>query len=410
MSQPRCYSASQSLSGVRYEIRGRLAAKAEALEAAGINVLKLNIGNPGRFGFRAPEALNDAIRANLQQSDAYAHQKGLIEARSALAEAAWTRYQIKLDPQHIFIGNGVSELIDLSLRALLNAGDEVLIPSPDYPLWTAAVTLNGGRAVSYPCRPEDGFVPDAAEIEALITPRTRALVLINPNNPTGAVYPLETLRAIAALADRYGLVLMSDEIYGDIGYDGAPFHPMASLLDSVPVLSYGGLSKVHRACGYRVGWLALSGALNNARSLIDGIELLSSLRLCSNVPTQWAIKPALKDFSIHTLTAPGGRLYETRAVLIAACAASQHLKLTAPRGAIYGFPQIDAGEGFDDEAFAYQLLEREHVLIVPGSSFNFAARDHFRITLLPEAAQMREVIARIDACVGAMVDGTALAA
>jgi len=403
------FSASQSLHGVRYEIRGRLAAKAEELENAGHDVLKLNIGNPGRFGFRAPESLNAAIRSHLADSDAYGHQKGLFSARSALANQQLTRFGVAVAAENIFIGNGVSELIDLSLRALLNADDEVLIPSPDYPLWTAAVTLNGGRAVSYPCHPENGFVPNALDIEALITPRTRALVVINPNNPTGAVYPLQTLKEIAALAERYSLVVMSDEIYNDITFDTARFVPMAALVSEVPVFSYCGLSKVHRACGYRVGWLSLSGNLSGARALLDGIELLSSLRLCANVPAQWAIEPALQEHSIFELTAPNGRLYETRQALIEACAGSRHLRINAPAGAIYGFPQV-IQPGFDDEVFAYRLLESKHILIVPGSSFNFVRRDHFRITLLPEAKQMRQVIERIDECIGEMAESLALEA
>lgn len=407
--QHSSFSASQSLRGVRYEIRGRLAAKAEELEAAGHEVLKLNIGNPGRFGFRAPEALNDAIRAHLADSDSYGHQKGLISAREAIAEQQLARHGVVVNPANIFIGNGVSELIDLSLRAVLNPLDEVLIPSPDYPLWTAAVTLNGGRSVSYPCRPENGFVPLAEEIEALITPRTRALVIINPNNPTGAVYPRATLQALADLAERRGLIVMSDEIYSDITYGAAEFVPMATLVQGVPVFSYCGLSKVHRACGYRVGWLSLTGQLADSRGLIDGLELLSSLRLCANVPAQWAIAPAMRENSIFSLTAPGGRLFETRRALMDACALSTHLELSAPNGAIYGFPRITAA-GFDDEAFAYRLLETERILIVPGSSFNFAQRDHFRITLLPEAEAMSVVIGRIDACVGEMVQSRALEA
>lgn len=400
---------SQALTGVRYEIRGRLAARAEELEAAGAQVLKLNIGNPGRFGFRAPDVLNDAIRAHLADSDSYGHQKGLLAAREALSASLFARHSVNVQANHIFVGNGVSELIDLSLRALLNPGDEVLIPSPDYPLWTAAATLNGGVAVSYPCRPENGFVPNPDEIEALITPKTRALVIINPNNPTGAVYPLKTLQGLAALAERHGLVVMSDEIYSDITFDQARFVPMAALVQGVPVFSYCGLSKIHRACGYRVGWLSLSGNLGQARALIDGLELLSSLRLCANMPAQWAIEPAMQERSIFALTAPGGRLHETRHALVEACARSTHLELSAPNGAIYGFPRIRAA-GFDDETFAYRLLESQRILIVPGSSFNFALRDHFRITLLPEAAVMRDVVERIDTCIGEMVAAPALEA
>jgi alanine-synthesizing transaminase len=389
----------ERLSEVRYEIRGELARRARELEAQGRTPIKLHIGNPGVFGFRAPEHLQRAIADRIERTDPYTHQQGLPAAREAIAAFHKRRGTPNATPERVFIGNGVSELIDLSLRALLNPGDEVLVPSPDYPLWTAATILNDGRAVHYRCRAEDGFLPDPDEIAALITPRTRAIVLINPNNPTGAVYPRALLERIVAIAARHHLLLMADEIYDEILYDGARFEPLAPLAGEVPCLSFGGLSKVHRACGWRVGWAVLSGDPVACGELHHAMDLLGALRLCANVPGQFAIEAALQgDPTIHALTAPGGRLHATRQALVDACAASEHLELVTPQGALYGFPAVvgPAAHGFDDHAFALELLESEDVLIVPGSSFNVPYRDHFRVTLLPEAPVLREVFARID--------------
>jgi len=304
----------------------------------------------------------------------------------------------------VFIGNGVSELIMLAMRALLNPGDEVLVPSPDYPLWTASAVIHGARAVHYPCRPERGFVPDPAEVEALVSPRTRALVVINPNNPTGAVYPREVLAALADIAARRHLVLLSDEIYDEMLYDDAAFVPLAALAGHGLCLSFAGLSKVYRACGLRVGWLVFSGEREHARDYIQAVELLASLRLCANVPGQFAVQTALGGHqSILDLTRPGGRLYATRAALLAAVARSRWLSVVPPRGAMYGFVRVHAERlpgglaAFDDQRFALDLLERKHVLVAPGSSFNVSYRDHFRVTLLPDPEQMADVFARIEA-------------
>jgi alanine-synthesizing transaminase len=293
----------------------------------------------------------------------------------------------------------VSELIDLALRALLNDGDEVLLPSPDYPLWSAATTLNGGRPVYYPCPATRAHQPDPDEIEALITPRTRALVVINPNNPTGAVYPRALLEAMVRIAERHRLLLLSDEIYDEIVYDGAQFVPLAQIAQDLPCLTFDGLSKVQRACGYRVGWLSLTGAPATLTELAHGLDLLASLRLCANVPGQWAIAPSLEGAAtIAQLTVPGGRLYETRRAIIESCAQSRFLELVAPQGALYAFPGVRQAllPAFNDETFALTLLETESVLVVPGSGFNFGAANHFRVTLLPQAAQLREVFARIE--------------
>ena len=390
---------SARLEDVRYEIRGELAQRAREFEAQGREIVKLNIGNPGLFGFAVPEHVRAAIERNLARSEAYCHQQGLESARATIAMQQRAHGVGNASPENIFIGNGVSELIDLALRALLNDGDEVLLPSPDYPLWSAATTLNGGRPVYYPCPATRAHLPDPDEIEALITPRTRALVVINPNNPTGAVYPRALLQTLVSIAERHHLLLLSDEIYDEIVYDGAEFVPLAQLAQDVPCLTFDGLSKVQRACGYRVGWLSLTGAPATLGDLVHGLDLLASLRLCANVPGQWAIAPSLEGAAtIAQLTAPGGRLHEARRAIIEACAQSRFLELVAPQGALYAFPGVSPAvlPNFDDQAFALNLLEQESVLVVPGTGFNFAARNHFRITLLPQAAQLRDVFARIE--------------
>lgn len=389
----------ERLSEVRYEIRGELARRARELELQGRTLIKLNIGNPGNFGFRAPEHLQRAIAGDMDRTDPYTHQQGLPEAREAIAAAYARRNTPDAHADRVFIGNGVSELIDLSLRALLNPGDEVLVPSPDYPLWSAATILNDGRPVYYRCAPENGFQPDPDEIEALVSQRTRAIVLINPNNPSGASYPRALLERIVAIAERHNLLLMVDEIYDQILYDDAPFHPVAPLAGETPCITYSGLSKVHRACGWRVGWAMLSGAAQRLGEFRAAMDLLSALRLCANVPGQLAIDAAVNGpDTVTALCTPGGRLYETRRAVIEACAASEHLSLVAPAGALYAFPAVvgDAAKGFDDHSFALELMNEEGVLVVPGSSFNVPYRHHFRVTLLPEATVMRDVFARID--------------
>jgi alanine-synthesizing transaminase len=384
---------------VRYEIRGKLARRALALERLGYDIVSLNIGNPFAFGFRTPETMRLAMIENLRNSEGYVHQKGIFPAREAVVMQQQERGVRGVTAEEVFIGNGVSELIDLTLRALLNPGDEVLVPSPDYPLWTAAVNLNTGRAVHYPCHAAQRFIPDPEEIESLITKRTRAIVVVNPNNPTGAVYPRETLTAIAQLAEKHRLVVLCDEIYDHILYDDAEFVPMATLVHNTLCCTMSGLSKVYRACGYRVGWASFSGDVAGAAEYLSGLELLSSLRLCSNVPGQWAVQTALGGYqSIQELTRPGGRLYESRQVIIDGVERSKYLKLARPMGALYAFVEVrsDVLPGFDDQAFALDLLEKKHVLVAPGVSFNVAYRNSFRITNLPEPQVLATVFARID--------------
>ena len=390
---------SAGLANVRYEIRGKLAHRALALERQGYDIVSLNIGNPYAFGFRTPETMRLAMIENLRNSEGYVHQKGIFPAREAVVMQQQERGVRGVTADEVFIGNGVSELIDLTLRALLNAGDEVLVPSPDYPLWTAAVNLNSGRAVHYPCHAKNSFVPDPAEIEALITQRTRAIVIVNPNNPTGAVYPRETLIAIAQLAEKHRLVVLSDEIYDHILYDDAEFVPMATLVHDTLCCTMSGLSKVYRACGYRVGWASFSGDLESAGEYLSALELLSSLRLCSNVPGQWAVQTALGGYqSICELTRPHGRLYESRQAIIDGVAHSKYLRLRKPMGALYSFIEV-RGEvlpDFDDQAFALDLLEKKHVLVAPGVSFNVPYRNAFRITNLPEPQIVATVFKRIE--------------
>ncbi|MEW5307757.1 MAG: hypothetical protein WDW36_010133 [Sanguina aurantia] len=356
------------------------------------NIIKLNIGNPGRHGFDAPAHLREAIASHLHDSEAYGHEQGLEIARDAIAAQQHARGARHVDADRIFIGNGVSELIDLSLRALLQSDDEVLLPSPDYPLWSAATILNGGRPRYYRCLASHGHLPDPDEVEALITPRTRALVLINPNNPTGAVYPRALLERLVAVAARHKLLLLCDEIYDEILYDEAVFQPLAEVAGELPCISFGGLSKVHRACGYRVGWMSLSGDPTRTVAYRDALQLLAALRLCANVTAQWAVIPALQGApTIGALTAPGGRLHDARRAVIEGVAASEFLDLVAPGGALYAFPQVRADRiaQFDDNAFALRLLEEESVLVVPGSSFNVAASRHIRLTLLPQPPSAR---------------------
>jgi alanine-synthesizing transaminase len=387
------------LEGVRYEIRGELAARAGALERQGYEIISLNIGNPGLFGYRTPETMRLAMIENLGQSEAYCHQKGIFPAREAVVMQQQGRGVMDVTADDVFIGNGVSECIDLALRALLNSGDEVLIPSPDYPLWSASVALNHGKAIYYRCQPENGFQPDPDEIRSMITARTRAIVLINPNNPTGAVYSRELLEEIASLAEQHQLVVFSDEIYDEMLYGEVKHIPMSTLVHDTLCVTFNGLSKIYRACGYRVGWMVFSGDRENAKDYQHAVELVASLRLCANVPGQWAVQTALGGYqSILELTSPGGRLFQARQAIIDGVEKSKFMSLNKPDGAMYAFPAIDTSlfESFDDQEFAMELLEKKHVLIAPGSSFNVPYRNHFRLTTLPTERKLHSVFERME--------------
>ena len=396
---PAILRRAQHLDNVRYEIRGPLARRALELERQGFEIIKLNIGNPAPFGFRTPEAIRLALIENLGQSEGYSHQKGIIQAREAVAFDARSRGLSSVTAEDVFMGNGCSELILMCMETLLNPGDEVLVPAPDYPLWTAAVTLSNGRAVHYPCRAENGFVPDPEEVERLVTPKTRAIVIINPNNPTGAVYPRAALEALVRMAERHGLVVYADEIYDKILYDDVKHVALASLVEGTLCATFGGLSKVHRACGFRTGWVYFTGLKDHAKDYFEGLEVLSSLRLCANVPSQWAVQTALTGHqSIYELTAETGRLGRQRRALINGIQRSEFLHVVPPTGALYAFPSIDTHKlpHFNDAKFAAELLEREHVLVVPGSGFNIARTNHLRLTFLPHEETMHEVFVRME--------------
>lgn len=396
------------LEGVRYEIRGELAARATEMERKGYEIISLNIGNPGLFGYRTPETMRLAMIENLGQSEAYSHQKGIFPAREAVVMQQQYRGVMDVTAEDVYMGNGVSECIDLALRALLNSGDEVLIPSPDYPLWSASVALNHGKAVYYNCLPENRFQPDPDEIRGLINERTRGIVLINPNNPTGAVYSRELLEEIAGIAEQHQIVVFSDEIYDEMLFDDTEHIPMATLVKETLCATFGGLSKIYRACGYRVGWISFSGERDHAGNYLHAVELLASLRLCANVPGQWAVQTALGGFqSVRELTAPGGRLYQARQAIIDGVSKSRFMSLVVPNGSMYAFPAVDRSlfESFDDQKFALELLEKKHILIAPGSSFNVPYKNHFRLTTLPTERKMHMVFERMEDVLETMQSG-----
>jgi alanine-synthesizing transaminase len=396
---PFALRRAEHLKGVHYEIRGPLAQRALELERDGHDIIKLNIGNPAQFGFHTPGRMLAAVAENLPEAEGYGHQKGLLPAREAVVRHAQAQGVRHVTSEDVFIGNGASELILMCMESLLEPGDEVLVPAPDYPLWTAAVSLTGAKPVHYPCRPENGFVPDPAEVEKLVRARTRALVIINPNNPTGAVYPREVVGGLVRLAERRRLALFSDEIYDRIVYDGGAHVPTAPLCKDTLCATFGGLSKVHLACGFRTGWVVFSGDKRRASDYLGGLELLASLRLCPNLPGQWAV-PAAFDGpkAIDELTAENGRLGRQRRALIEGASRSRFLRLVPPRGALYAFPRVDRRvvPGFEDKRFAMELLEREHVFVIPGSGFNVPYTDHLRMTFLPDEETLREVFVRID--------------
>nr|WP_026343295.1 pyridoxal phosphate-dependent aminotransferase [Nocardia sp. BMG111209] len=389
---------SSKLTGVSYEIRGPVAEQAARLEAEGHHVVKLNTGNPLLFGFEAPaEILQDIVRS-LPASSGYSSSKGLLPARRAVVQYYQTLGVDDLDVEEVFLGNGVSELIMMAMTALLENGDEVLIPAPDFPLWTAATTLNGGRPVHYLCDEGSDWYPDCADIEAKITDRTRAIVIINPNNPTGAVYPPEVLHQILEIARRNNLVVFADEIYDKIRYDGSEHTAVAALAPDLLCLTFSGLSKAYRCAGFRSGWLAVSGPTQHAENYLEGLSMLAGLRLCANVPAQQAIQAALGGYqSIGDLVLPGGRLREQRDRAWEALNAIPGVSCVKPAGALYAFPRIDLDmyRIHDDERFVLDLLLQEKLHIVQGTGFNWPRPDHFRIITLPYADELEALIERI---------------
>lgn len=389
---------SSKLSGVSYEIRGPVAEHAARLEAEGHHVVKLNTGNPLLFGFEAPSEILQDIVGTLSSSSGYSSSKGLLSARRAVAQYYQNLDVDDVDVEEVFLGNGVSELIMMAMTALLENGDEVLVPAPDFPLWTAATTLNGGRAVHYLCDESSDWYPDMVDIEAKVTDRTRAIVIINPNNPTGAVYPPQVLREILEIARRHNLVVFSDEIYDKIYYDDLTHTATAALAPDLLCLTFSGLSKSYRCAGFRGGWLLVSGPTRHAQNYLEGLTMLAGLRLCANVPAQQAIQAALGGHqSIYDLTLPGGRLHEQRDRAWEALNAIPGLSCVKPKGAIYAFPKIDLDVYpiHDDEQFVLDLLLQEKLHIVQGTGFNWPRPDHFRILTLPHADDLEAIIERI---------------
>jgi alanine-synthesizing transaminase len=386
------------LANIRYDIRGPVHQEATRIEASGERVLKLNIGNPARFGFEAPESLVEEISRNLRHAHGYGESKGLLAAREAIVRYYQERRIAGAGVEDVYVGNGASELIMMALQGLLDTGDEVLVPAPDYPLWTAAVGLAGGRAVHYLCDESADWAPDVDDIAAKVTPRTKGLVVINPNNPTGAVYDEPTLHALIELARRHNLVLFSDEIYDKILYDGVSHTSTAALAPDLLCLTFNGLSKAYRLCGYRTGWLLVSGAKQHAASYLEGLDRLASMRLCPNMPSQYAVAVALdSEKSINDLVLPGGRLHEQRDTAWQRLNEIPGISCVKAKGALYAFPRIDPQVHplVDDERFVLDLLRAEKLLIVHGTGFNWPKPDHFRVVTLPSVEDLSEAIGRI---------------
>jgi len=397
--RPRTFAQSTKLQDVLYEIRGPVHDHAARLEAEGHRILKLNIGNPAPFGFEAPDVImRDMIQA-LPNAQGYSDSKGILSARRAVV----TRYELvadfpRFDVDSVFLGNGVSELITMTLQSLLDNGDQVLIPAPDYPLWTASTALAGGTPVHYLCDETNCWQPDLADMESKITPQTKALVVINPNNPTGAVYSRETLGRIASLARKHQLLLLADEIYDKILYDDATHVPLASVAPDLLCLTFNGLSKAYRVAGYRSGWLVITGPTEHATSFIEGISLLANMRLCPNVPAQHAIQVALGGHqSIDDLVLPGGRLLEQRDLAWEKLNTIPGVSCVKPRGALYVFPRLDpeVHDIIDDEKLVLDLLLEEKILVTQGTGFNWPTPDHLRIVTLPWARDLANAIERL---------------
>jgi alanine-synthesizing transaminase len=389
---------STKLASVCYDIRGPVMARAKQMEEDGHRIIKLNIGNLAPFGFEAPEEIQQDVIHNLPNSSGYSDSKGMFSARKAIMHYAQQKKIAGVGMEDIFIGNGASELIVMAMQGLLNTGDEVLVPAPDYPLWTAAVTLAGGTPRHYLCDEQNEWMPDLADMRRKITLNTRAIVIINPNNPTGALYSDELLKQIIDIAREHQLLIFADEIYDKMLYDGATHTSMASLADDVLFVTLNGLSKNYRACGYRAGWMIVSGDKKHAQDYIDGLTILASMRLCSNVPGQFAIQTALGGYqSINDLVAPNGRLTKQRDLAHQLLTAIPGVTCVKPKAALYLFPRFDP-EMYpieNDQKFILELLETEKVLVVQGSGFNWPNTDHLRIVFLPNADDLTEAIGRI---------------
>ena len=398
MTHNRIFDQSTKLQGVAYDIRGEVSTEAERMELDGHNILKLNTGNPAVFGFDAPDVIMRDMIAALPTSQGYSTSKGIIPARRAIV----TRYELEdfpsFDVNDVYLGNGVSELISMVTQALLDDGDEVLIPAPDYPLWTAATSLAGGTPVHYLCDEEDEWNPSIEDIRAKVTEKTKAIVVINPNNPTGAVYSRETLQKIVDVAREYNLLILADEIYDRILYDGAKHISIASLAPDLLTITFNGLSKAYRVAGYRAGWMVLTGPKSHARGFIEGLDLLAGTRLCPNVPAQHAIQVALGGRqSIYELTGEGGRLLKQRNIAYEKLNEIPGVSVVKPMGALYCFPRLDPEvyEIHDDSKLMLDILRAEKILMVQGTGFNWPTPDHFRVVTLPWASQLENAIERL---------------
>ncbi|HPB90730.1 MAG: pyridoxal phosphate-dependent aminotransferase [Rhodocyclales bacterium] len=389
---------SAKLNNVCYDIRGPVLARAKQMEEEGHKIIKLNIGNLAPFGFDAPEEIQQDMILNLPNAAGYTDSKGIFSARKAVMHYTQQKQIKGVTIEDIYIGNGASELIVMAMNALLNTGDEVLIPAPDYPLWTAAVSLSGGTPRHYICDEGAGWLPDLDDIRAKITPNTRAIVIINPNNPTGALYPDDLLKALVEIARTHDLVIYADEVYDRVLYEGAKHTSIASLSEDVLTVTFNSLSKNYRACGYRAGWMIVSGDKRAAKDYIEGLDILSSMRLCANAPGQWGIQTALGGYqSIDDLVAPGGRMRRQRDIAHDLITAIPGVTCVKPQASLYMFPRLDPKVYpiDDDQAFIAELLVAEKVLLVQGSGFNWPYPDHFRLVFLPHEDDLREAIGRI---------------
>ena len=394
----RTFGKADKLEHVLYDVRGPVVDEAAHMEEQGLKILKLNIGNPAPFGFTAPEEVIQDLRHNIVDCQGYSDSRGVFAARKAVMQYAQIKNIPNVTMKDVYTGNGASELIQLSLNALLNTGDEVLIPSPDYPLWTACTNLAGGTAVHYICDEQSDWFPDIADIESKITPKTKAIVVINPNNPTGALYPRELLEQLVDVARRHELIIFSDEIYDRLVMDGEEHISTASLAPDLFCVTFSGLSKSHMVCGFRVGWMILSGNKDIARDYMAGINMLSNMRLCSNVPGQSIIQTALGGYqSVNEYIAPGGRVYQQRDFIYKAINDIPGLSAVKPKAAFYIFPKIDVKKFniTDDNQFALDFLREKRVLIVPGSGFNWKQPDHFRLVYLPRIEDLDQATQKL---------------
>lgn len=394
----REYKKSSKLDNVLYDVRGPVVDEAARMEAAGKKILKLNIGNPAPFGFSAPEEVIHDMMSNVVNSQGYSDSRGIFSARKAIMQYCQIKKIPNVTIDHIYTGNGVSELINLSMQALLDEGDEILIPAPDYPLWTACATLSGGKVVHYICDEQADWVPDIADITKKVTERTKAIVIINPNNPTGALYPDDVLKEIVKVARQHNLIIFADEIYDRLVMDGRSHTSIASLAPDLFCVTFSGLSKSHMIAGFRVGWMVLSGSLECGRDYIEGINMLSNMRLCSNVPAQSIVQTALWGYqSVEEYLVPGGRIYEQREYIYNALKDIPGVTVMKPKAAFYIFPKLDVKKFKikDDEQFAYDLLREKRILIVQGTGFNWIAPDHFRIVYLPDLRTLSQASASL---------------